>query len=629
MTESISILDYQQKFDLKPEKRKFDEVLADIPAEDLYYLLQAFSSMALMRDKSDWDFIEMVTVDLFRIGYVSEYTKETCYKTVKDLLINITTKYPELISQLLQLLRYENDTIDPQTVYIFRSLPIQMWHPTWEDMQVLASWILNYAYESTESTISRAVLSRLNWDFDQNDNLFLSFDTHVRMAQLITEVAAKHVPEKIGSGGISESISQLVKGKAAKEQFLQWCWNMANSLRIHCMDQNSETVQNTIKNPSYVLRFVLEIERTELIYEGVTQGRPLAIYFSILLSLWGHSVPQICHQGIDQIGQLLNDQRFSVVIRCLQHISPLFIDCPDSLSKCEKFKLILTTLLSSNRSYNRTKEQIKIEGNEPVTEMLRNMILCQLTNYIHYGLNSPKPLMNVWLMSFTQLPNWNKDLTIANILNDILSVAYQFPDCWSFVKEFFAQFYSKFDEIKCAKSSGILNLIGAISTQTNILTNPLAETIYLSVVCLELEYELLEVKTRIWGELLKQFYTKTTVDNAIKKVCSLLNYPQFPSSNLVLYKLATLISNCDIDESLFSILCQQFFTIYLSRIPYSMDEQRFAMVFGVADRFYEGNVALMKKLKKKLLDAENYFNVVKDAGEVDNVKLMNHSNNLK
>ena len=96
----------------------------------MYYLLQAFSSMALMRDKCDWDFIEFVALDLFRIGYINESTKETCYKTVKDLLANIVVKYPELVSKFLQTIKNEADSIDPQNVYVFRALPLQMWHPT-------------------------------------------------------------------------------------------------------------------------------------------------------------------------------------------------------------------------------------------------------------------------------------------------------------------------------------------------------------------------------------------------------------------------------------------------------------------------------------------------------------------
>lgn len=55
------------------------------------------------------------------------------------------------------------------------------------------------------------------------------------------------------------------------------------------------------------------------------------------------------------------------------------------------------------------------------------------------------------------------------------------------------------------------------------------------------------------------------------------------------------------------ILCQRFFQLYLARIPCTPDEQRFVDTFGVADKFYEANVTLMKKLKKYFAAVEQYF----------------------
>jgi hypothetical protein len=60
--------DFQLKIQQNP---KFDQALNDqideILAEDLYYLLQSFSAMALAREKCDWDFIIHVTIDLLKV----------------------------------------------------------------------------------------------------------------------------------------------------------------------------------------------------------------------------------------------------------------------------------------------------------------------------------------------------------------------------------------------------------------------------------------------------------------------------------------------------------------------------------------------------------------------------------
>lgn len=91
---------FKEKIIDKNFENKFNENNVDVPAEDLYYLLQTFSNMILSRDENDWDFIKLATLHLFEIGYVNKITREICYKTTRDLLINITTKYPVLISDL-------------------------------------------------------------------------------------------------------------------------------------------------------------------------------------------------------------------------------------------------------------------------------------------------------------------------------------------------------------------------------------------------------------------------------------------------------------------------------------------------------------------------------------------------
>lgn len=47
--------------------QKFNDIIIDVPAEDMYYLLQTFYSIALSRKMDDFEFIERVTFDLFKV----------------------------------------------------------------------------------------------------------------------------------------------------------------------------------------------------------------------------------------------------------------------------------------------------------------------------------------------------------------------------------------------------------------------------------------------------------------------------------------------------------------------------------------------------------------------------------
>lgn len=240
----------------------------------------------------------------------------------------------------MQQLKNSFKIVDNGGVYLFKSLPLEHWHPMENDFEIAAAWLLNFGFETQESSLARTLFSRLNWRFDStNNNLFLAHELHIRMACLITEVAAKHVPETVGVSGITESVRQvsnLVKGQSTKQQFTTWCWNMVTVLRLHCMDQSREFRIGIMRNPSDAFKLIHELESLQSIYQGVADARPIALYLSILCSQWGHSVPQFCHKGLDQLQLLLNDYRHSTVTRCLQLITPLFLECPESLSKCDK-----------------------------------------------------------------------------------------------------------------------------------------------------------------------------------------------------------------------------------------------------------------------------------------------------
>lgn len=51
--------------------RQFNDVIIEVPADDLYYLLQTFGNMILSRDKSDWDFIRIVSIRLFEVRLIN------------------------------------------------------------------------------------------------------------------------------------------------------------------------------------------------------------------------------------------------------------------------------------------------------------------------------------------------------------------------------------------------------------------------------------------------------------------------------------------------------------------------------------------------------------------------------
>lgn len=335
--------------------------------------------------------------------------------------------------------------VDKYGPYLFKSLPLEEWRPPNEIFEISANWLLNYGIDTGESAMARTILSRLNWNFDRTTNeLFLPYETHLRMASLIVDVSSKHVPETIGSSGLSESVrhmSNLVKGQTPQQQFVAWCWNMISVLRLHGFDQNIDFVRRAVRNPLDALRIVSELDRLPSVSQGILENRPIAIYISILTTPYGHVVPLICQKGFVHIQCLLNDYRYPAVIRCIQLTTPFFLDCPESLSRCAAFQSIVATVLQADRTYLRmAKDLISADFPGPVVQHFANMIQTQIIDYFSFGLQTPTILINMWLGCLLANPIWYKDPGSVYVVDVILRIAYQFADSWISAKCIFKIF---------------------------------------------------------------------------------------------------------------------------------------------------------------------------------------------
>ncbi|XP_037885384.1 ectopic P granules protein 5 homolog isoform X1 [Glossina fuscipes] len=587
---------------------KFNVANADSSDEDLYYLLQAFFEMANDRDRvKDWDLIKIIFFHIFRIGFINRETRDGCYKSARDMLVNLCLCYEDLMSYLLtQLKVYYQDT--ENVIYLYKSLPLETWKPSLDCFEILSNWLLHFDHKSSENLLARIIISHLNWGFDSDDQLFLPHNIHVRMACLISEALTEHAPEVVGISGISESVRQMSSiidfSKPTKEQFSTWCWSIASMLRLHIMDQNYETIKKVLQDPNEYLTFILDLERIDLICQGVNENRPLAIYVAILVSLHGHFVPLICQKGFDLMQRLLSDQRYTAVIRCLELITPLFLEVPDILANAESFQKILNTLLNADRTYIKmTKDVIYPNSVGPVLELLDNMIHHQITSYMNYGLSTPLNLINLWLHCLTSLPNW-QNTYVVYLLDKILRIAYQFPDAYNQTIEYFSNYYKDWTDWKGA-NRGLKGFFSSNNSKLPLLSPDLP---WLALVLLEIEFRTHD--SHIWDEFLRQIFaagTKPNLDAVLKKTLNIAKRPTYSAQTLCLYKYANLLAGMDVKHALYPIINQKFFELYLSRVPTHYDEHSFQQTHGIADKFYDFNVSLMKKLKNNLEAAEKFY----------------------
>lgn len=184
---------------------------------------------------------------------------------------------------------------------------------------------------------------------------------------------------------ILSQVSSIVRPQNSEQAFSLWAWEMMNRLRLHQLDRSESVCQYTISNPAEGLSCVPNMESDsflEILAKGVREKQPIASYVSVLMTLWGHSVPLICVEGFSQLQTLQCYYKYDQVLICLHHVIPLFLECPDSLLKNDKFVSLIVPLINADRTYMKiAKNLIAPEFPGPILRQFSNMIESHLHHY--------------------------------------------------------------------------------------------------------------------------------------------------------------------------------------------------------------------------------------------------------
>lgn len=146
-----------------------------------------------------------------------------CSKNARILLAHLTSRHPQLISDILVCVKKNLFTMGDQSLYLFEDLPLSIWKIQSSDIDTISAWLSQSPITSVESKLSRMILSRLNWDIGDDQQLFLPYSTHFRVATLLVEV----VEQEPG--------------------YLAWAWQMVFRLRLHVTDKGFTDLTHIIE----------------------------------------------------------------------------------------------------------------------------------------------------------------------------------------------------------------------------------------------------------------------------------------------------------------------------------------------------------------------------------------------
>lgn len=327
---------------------------------------------------------------LFQVGFINESTQESCSKSTRILLTHITSKHPHLLSDILHLVKDNIEKMYHYSLYVYEELPLSIWVPTENDIKKITFLLLNHPASSNESCLARMILSRMNWAFSHDKDLFLPRQLH-------------------------RQVGLLVAAAAEKEQgFYDWAWLMATRLKLHLNDLGVADFNS-----------VPEIEQFDVINRGVRERQPLACFLSVLMTTWGHMIPLICKEGLSQLLVLQNNGKHDSVLFALSNIVPLFVHSQELLINLETYQNVLNGLLNADNTYINM-----VVGQNTVVKQFGNMIEAQISNYAWYGLDSPRLLVRLWTNSLVSISGWSKNSDVLYLLDVITRSAFFYRDAF-------------------------------------------------------------------------------------------------------------------------------------------------------------------------------------------------------
>ncbi|XP_011143291.1 ectopic P granules protein 5 homolog isoform X2 [Harpegnathos saltator] len=614
---NMSAADWEVELNCPQLHKQFEEKLCNMPGDESYFLLTTFANMAIARGCQDYDFIRTTTIDLFQIGFLSEKTQESCSKDARSLLSNLTSKYPILLSDILHKLKDNFVSVGKLSLYLFTELKIGMWVPQQQDMEILSTWLHQHPLTSSESHLARLILTHLNWGFDANDNLFLPIHLHRQVALLIVELMTKYVPDNptqtasLLAEGVKQ-VSSIVRPQNSEQAFSLWAWEMVNRLRLHQLDQSETVCRHTISNPTEGLANVPNMESDiflDVLMRGVRERQPIACYVSVLMTLWGHSVPLICVEGFGHLQTLQCYYKYEQVLVCLYRVVPLFLECPDSLLKNDKFVSLIVPLVAADRTYMKiAKNLIAPEFPGPILKQFAHMIESHLHYYKRYCLYTPERFVHLWLNVLILVQDWNKDHSVMYLMDTVIRAAFFHLDTRATMRNMFQNLFCSITSNRTPGSFGSFLSWATGSSNSASLLGGTVQAVWLAYqVLLSEEYDR-EMKTGLWREILRELsmQSKISLDTALKRACATVKVTPFGVSHLAIYRWSQQALDTPLDHPLLPLLWQNFFSLFLARVPIITGSTGQG---GVGENFFEGmmHLSYLKKLKKRLHETTEHF----------------------
>ncbi|KAJ7394035.1 Ectopic P granules protein 5 [Desmophyllum pertusum] len=642
---------------LQSRQEEFTDQLARMSQSEAIFLLTTFANIATSRDDKERDLIEAITTEVYKVSFIASQTRESSSKTGRYLLGTISCSHPFVISVLLEKVSETLDTIGKACVYLFSGLSVQLWHPTYKNMDCIKSWLLKADLSSPENQLARYIVSNLNWghvgEHGESDKLFLHQCWHRAMAVSLVEVSALRLPSMPGGiaheafkedTGLLKQVALIATSSYNRmmqpnyeQQLYEWLWEVMLTLRLHPADLPMPVMQFTQQLPNEEelqasgeagpgfasLVKSLSKETLELANENAFSSMThaikargqLACYAAIAMTNIGTSRDFFLSAGLDHLTVVVNEKCFDAALRIVANVTPLFFSCLEKLTQEARFVSVihrLTQLDNDNAGYAEKLLQASTVGQ--YCKRLVGIIQSHVQKCQASGTVGSVSVVEFWLLTLCSLPNWYRDVCVQFLLDNLIKIAVRVEGSLSVIQTHLMDAYKVL--LKETGSQGVLaSLVSWVTSSSNappvlwdIKATPDYSYYAYCVLCMETQ---MEEDSGLSVEMSKRLlkHPDDTVDVMLKKVVKRMKLSWSPLlSNLSIYRWANQAMVTEVDHPMLPLIWQRFFSLYLQR---PVTQPGLAQRSGVGYRFFEsqGYGSMLKKMKQRLqATAEHHRN---------------------
>ncbi|XP_002410692.3 ectopic P granules protein 5 homolog [Ixodes scapularis] len=613
----------------KSRKLCFEEKLNDMPQSEVYFLMTSFSNMAASRGEDGRALTHVIASEIFEISYVNRNLRQLFAKEGRDLLCSLAHKHPFIISVLLDEIDDHMMEVGNMACYLMQSMPLQLWVPDKQDLDIISHFLLYYPLDSPQSQLARLLIQNLNYGFNNKQETFLDQSTHRQLGLLLLEAYEKlYVPFE-ASGYVYKQvkyfsyIATATKESSTPAGFVAWMWEMLLQLRLHIFDCQHPLQLEFIVSDNPPAELIPDIQKCDWLHPVLQANknlRPPSLFLSVSIGTVGHYREEVLDSGLKLISTLVLNEQYSAAIHCVSHVLPLFYLKPEMLTSNKRFLTDLQYLLLADNTYlAMAKSIVMSEFPGCILKQLAVVIVGHVEQAAQWSPDFVSLPIKLWIALLFRLPDIpihkgalaNKAKgreSVMYLLDVLVQLAYLEAKCFDSLLTAFAESLTQF--VPMTKSNSVVKSVFSYVLGNQTLSWPALVPLqaapsfpWFAWAGMLAEAQIPHVR-EMWMALLKEMaeYPKLTPDAALKKASANLKMSPPSVDVLLLYRWAQQALQTDVEHPALPLIWQQFFLLYLQRFPVPNTG-------SAGQRFFESatHFSLLKKLKRRLNELADHF----------------------